>query len=119
MDDRSDRVPLSARQARCYPQSSPPPGGVGCHSVPRPHRRVRRLGCGRRDVASTHAIIHATGAARGTSSSERVILLSIIQAAGWPIWPLLICSIAALALIIERFSSLRLSRVAPARLLDE
>ena len=46
-------------------------------------------------------------------------MLSIIQAAGWPIWPLLICSIAALALIIERFSSLRVIRVAPTRLLDE
>jgi biopolymer transport protein ExbB len=46
-------------------------------------------------------------------------LLSIIQAAGWPIWPLLICSIAALALVIERFSSLRIARVAPTRLLDE
>ena len=46
-------------------------------------------------------------------------MLSIIQAAGWPIWPLLICSIAALALIIERFSSLRAIRVAPTRLLDE
>ena len=46
-------------------------------------------------------------------------MLSIIQAAGWPIWPLLICSIAALALVIERFSSLRLARVAPTRLLDE
>jgi biopolymer transport protein ExbB len=46
-------------------------------------------------------------------------LLSIIQAAGWPIWPLLICSIAALALVIERFSSLRIARVAPMRLLDE
>jgi len=46
-------------------------------------------------------------------------LLSIIQAAGWPIWPLLLCSIAALALVIERFTSLRPARVAPARLLDE
>ena len=46
-------------------------------------------------------------------------MLSIIQAAGWPIWPLLICSIAALALVIERFSSLRIARVAPTRLLDE
>ena len=46
-------------------------------------------------------------------------MLSIIQAAGWPIWPLLICSIAALALVIERFSSLRATRVAPTRLLDE
>jgi biopolymer transport protein ExbB len=46
-------------------------------------------------------------------------LLLIIQAAGWPIWPLLICSVAALTLIIERFFSLRASRVAPPRLLDE
>jgi biopolymer transport protein ExbB len=46
-------------------------------------------------------------------------LLSIIQAAGWPIWPLIACSIVALALIIERLSSLRIVRVAPPRLLDE
>ena len=46
-------------------------------------------------------------------------MFSIIQAAGWPIWPLILCSIVALALIIERFSSLRSSRVAPVRLLDE
>jgi len=46
-------------------------------------------------------------------------LFSIIQAAGWPIWPLILCSIVALALIIERFSSLRIARVAPPKLLDE
>ena len=46
-------------------------------------------------------------------------MLSIIQAAGWPIWPLLLCSIVALALVIERFSSLRTARVAPPRLLEE
>ena len=46
-------------------------------------------------------------------------MLSIIQAAGWPIWPLLICSIAALTLVIERFTNLRTVRVAPPRLLDE
>ncbi|MFN3415650.1 MAG: MotA/TolQ/ExbB proton channel family protein [Caldimonas sp.] len=46
-------------------------------------------------------------------------MFSIIQAAGWPIWPLIACSIVALALIIERFSSLRPSRIAPPRLLDE
>jgi biopolymer transport protein ExbB len=46
-------------------------------------------------------------------------LLSIIQAAGWPIWPLIICSVVALALIIERLLSLRTARVAPGRLLDE
>jgi biopolymer transport protein ExbB len=46
-------------------------------------------------------------------------LFSIIQAAGWPIWPLLLCSVVALTLIIERLSSLRAARVAPPRLLDE
>lgn len=46
-------------------------------------------------------------------------MFSIIQAAGWPIWPLIVCSIVALALVIERFSSLRAIRVAPPRLLDE
>ena len=46
-------------------------------------------------------------------------MFSIIQAAGWPIWPLLLCSIAALALVIERLSSLRRARVVPPKLLDE
>lgn len=46
-------------------------------------------------------------------------VFSIIQAAGWPIWPLLACSVVALALVIERFSSLRPARVAPPKLLDE
>lgn len=46
-------------------------------------------------------------------------MLSIIQAAGWPIWPLVACSILALALIIERFLSLKTAKVAPPRLLDE
>jgi len=46
-------------------------------------------------------------------------LFSIIQAAGWPIWPLIACSIIAVALVIERLSSLRAVRVSPPRLLDE
>jgi biopolymer transport protein ExbB len=46
-------------------------------------------------------------------------LLSIIQAAGWPIWPLLLCSVAALALILERLAALRRARIAPAGLVDE
>ena len=46
-------------------------------------------------------------------------MFSIIQAAGWPIWPLIFCSIAALALIFERIYSLRVSKVSPPRLLDE
>jgi len=43
---------------------------------------------------------------------------SIIQAAGWPIWPLIIASIIALALILERLWSLRQSVVAPAGMVD-
>lgn len=52
-----------------------------------------------------------------TARSEN--LLSIIQAAGWPIWPLIACSILALALIVERFISLRAGRIVPPNLVDE
>jgi len=40
-------------------------------------------------------------------------VLSIIEAAGWPIWLIIITSIVALAIIGERFWSLRTSEVAP------
>ena len=43
---------------------------------------------------------------------------SIINAAGWPIWPLIIASIIALALIFERLYSLRQSVVAPPGMVD-
>ena len=46
-------------------------------------------------------------------------MFSIIVAAGWPIWPLLLCSVLALALVIERFTSLKTARVMPPKLLDE
>jgi biopolymer transport protein ExbB len=46
-------------------------------------------------------------------------LFSIIQAAGWPIWPLIACSILALALVIERFLSLKTDKIAPLNLLEE
>ena len=44
---------------------------------------------------------------------------SIIQAAGWPIWPLIVASIVALALIFERLWSLRQAVVAPAGMVDQ
>ena len=44
---------------------------------------------------------------------------SIIQAAGWPIWPLIFASVIALALILERLWSLRQSVVAPAGMVDK
>jgi len=40
-------------------------------------------------------------------------VLSIIEAAGWPIWLIVIASVIALAIIGERFWSLRMSVVAP------
>jgi len=46
-------------------------------------------------------------------------LLAILQAAGWPIWLLLIASIIALALIIERLIYLRRAKLLPRPLLDE
>ena len=46
-------------------------------------------------------------------------MFSIIQAAGWPIWPLIACSVLALALVIERFISLKQAKIVPPRLLDE
>ena len=46
-------------------------------------------------------------------------MFSIIQAAGWPIWPLVVCSILALALVVERFLALKTAKVAPPNLLQE
>ena len=44
-------------------------------------------------------------------------MFSIIQAAGWPIYPLLLASIIAVALIIERATALRHSKIIPPGLL--
>lgn len=46
-------------------------------------------------------------------------MFSLIQAAGWPIWLLLLTSVAAVALIVERAVSLKRAKVVPARLLDD
>jgi biopolymer transport protein ExbB len=46
-------------------------------------------------------------------------LFAIIQAAGWPIYPLLLASIIAVALIIERSVSLREIKIVPPTLLDQ
>lgn len=44
-------------------------------------------------------------------------MLAIIEAAGWPIWPLILASVVAVAIIIERAYSLRIREVAPTSLL--
>jgi biopolymer transport protein ExbB len=46
-------------------------------------------------------------------------LFAIIQAAGWPIWFLLLASVIAVALIIERSISLRANKIVPPTLLDQ
>lgn len=46
-------------------------------------------------------------------------MVSIVEAAGWPIWPLIFCSILALALIGERFYMLQADKVAPRDLLED
>jgi len=46
-------------------------------------------------------------------------VLAIIEAAGWPIWPLILASVIAVAIIIERSYSLRAKEVAPPGLLLE
>ncbi|MGZ8197980.1 MAG: MotA/TolQ/ExbB proton channel family protein [Burkholderiales bacterium] len=46
-------------------------------------------------------------------------MFSIIEAAGWPIWPLLLCSVVALAIIGERMWSLRQNAVMPRALLKQ
>jgi len=43
----------------------------------------------------------------------------IIQAAGWPIWPLIFASILAVAIVVERFWTLRGDAIAPKSLLPE
>ena len=46
-------------------------------------------------------------------------MLAIIIELGWPIWPLILASVLALALIIERSIALRRERILPATLLPE
>ncbi len=68
----------------------------------------------RRDLLQT--LLQAKVPACDDLLEEKVF--SIIQAAGWPIWPLLLASIIAVALIIERLVALRRSKVVPPGLLQ-
>lgn len=51
-------------------------------------------------------------------TTEQTRVFAILEASGWPIWPLLFTSVVAVALIIERLLSLRRARVVPEGLLD-
>ncbi|MCX7891862.1 MAG: MotA/TolQ/ExbB proton channel family protein [Burkholderiales bacterium] len=46
-------------------------------------------------------------------------MFEIVKAAGWPIWPLIIASVIAVALIIERTIVLRRDRIVPDGLLEK
>lgn len=46
-------------------------------------------------------------------------MLSLIQAAGWPIWFIILCSIIAVAIIGERFWTLRRNAVLPPNLFQD
>ena len=46
-------------------------------------------------------------------------MLAIIIELGWPVWPLILASVLALALIIERAVALRRARILPSGLLDD
>jgi biopolymer transport protein ExbB len=46
-------------------------------------------------------------------------LFSFLQAAGWPVVPLLLCSVVAIVLAVERLMALRTERVVPPKLLEE
>jgi biopolymer transport protein ExbB len=46
-------------------------------------------------------------------------LLQLIEDAGWPIWPLILCSILALAFVVERAIKLKRSRILSPDLVDE
>ncbi len=50
---------------------------------------------------------------------ERSNLFKILLEAGWPIWPLILCSVVAVAVVVERFMALRTTRIAPGYLLGE
>ncbi|MDD5367208.1 MAG: MotA/TolQ/ExbB proton channel family protein [Gallionellaceae bacterium] len=46
-------------------------------------------------------------------------MIALIEAAGWPIWPLIIASIVSLAIMFERTYSLRRSQIIPPDLLEQ
>jgi biopolymer transport protein ExbB len=56
---------------------------------------------------------------RGGPKIEGNALFAIIQAAGWPIWFLLLTSVIAVALIIERAVSLRAAKIIPPTLFEQ
>ena len=59
------------------------------------------------------------GNSLGLYLTQEFVLLAIFQAAGWPIWFLLIASIVATSLIIERVLFLRRGKILPHQLFEQ
>lgn len=111
------------------------PPGVGLAGRLWTRRRGRHLPTARQRATLRHSVAGAqspAGARYNTGCSghavraiyrlppyQEFLLLAIFQAAGWPIWLLLIASIVALALIIERLLYLRRGKILPRKLFDE
>jgi biopolymer transport protein ExbB len=70
-------------------------------------------------LAKVAALHNERSGSRRAGKGTGKALFAIIQAAGWPIWFLLLASVIAVALIIERAISLRASKVVPSSLLDQ
>ena len=54
-----------------------------------------------------------------TVADRRMRVLELVKAGGWPMIPLLLLSMVALAIVVERFWTLRRKAVLPPRLGDE
>lgn len=76
------------------------------------------LATGNRDIIDKN-IIGRRAILASHQPEGGIELLSILDAAGWPIWPLLACSVLGLALVLERFHSLRGARVLPPEVLEQ
>ncbi len=46
-------------------------------------------------------------------------MLELVESGGWLMWPIILCSIVALAIVVERAWTLRRSRVAPSHVLAQ
>ena len=52
-------------------------------------------------------------------NTQGYAVIEIIKAAGWPIWPIIFCSVISVAIIVERFYTLRQEAITPKNLLNE
>ena len=113
-DAQRGRARATARGGRATRTSRGRRGTIAAGADHRAHSRRARSGTGS-SLAESLLPRYIAGSFSHRSISN---VWSIVQAAGWPIWPLIFASVIALALIFERLWSLRQSIVAPPGLVD-